>query len=571
MGQSLLQNGLFQRGKVTGVTVRSSLGDLATVETTVEGLKELREFKSAAIVESAKPLTASDAANGALVEKPIIELASRPTTHTGKGVVVGIIDWGCDFTHPDFRRPDGTSRFLSIWHQGASAATGQAPPSGFSGGVEFSGEAISSALGQADPFAALQYPSPEFSSHGTHVVGIACGNGRGDPASGVMGVAPDADIIFVHPANDTDILGGLGDSTNLVEALLYIFRRADELGRPAVINLSMGTNSGPHDGTSLVERWIDQLLDRPGRAIVLALGNEHHERFNRTHSEGIIRTGETTTLYWRTLPTDRSPNEMEIWYDAQDRFSLAIELPGGQMLGPIGPGTEGALLPVPGSQTRVYVSSQLHSPMNGDNVIHIIVVAPDDSALTIDTGVWRVHLTAERAVVGTYDAWIERDGLQFGSIISSFIGGSYVRRKTLGSLQSARYPITVSNYDLLTTTLADSTSLGPTRDGRLAPTVAAPGVDILAANARFAANPDSGKRTAYIQMTGTSMSAPFVTGVVACMLEKNSRLNAVQLRGILAASAKFAPGLTSGHRIDWGFGRIDPDDALARIPAPLTA
>ena len=403
------------------------------------------------------------------------------------------------------------------------------------------------------------------------MAGIACGNGRANPGSGVIGAAPQADIVFVHPASDTTVLGGLGDSTNLVEALLYIFQVADALNRPAVINLSMGTNSGPHDGTSLVERWIDRLLDRPGRAIVLALGNEHNQRFNRTHSEGKLQSGERKTLYWRTMPTDRSPNEVEIWYDAQDRISLTIELPGGQSVGPIEPGREGELLSVPGSDTRVYVASQLHSPMNGDNVIQLIAVAPDDETRPIDTGVWQLHLTAQRAVVGSFDAWIERDGFQAGSFISSFIGGSYVRRKTLGSLQSARYPITVSNYDGLTTTLADSTSLGPTRDGRLAPTVAAPGVDILAANSRFEAHPDPDERLPYVRKTGTSMAAPFTAGVVACMFEKNPSINAAQIRGILAASAKFAPGLEPGHRIDWGYGRLDPDDAVARTPSPLVS
>lgn len=119
--------------------------------------------------------------------------------------------------------------------------------------------------------------------------------------------------------------------------------------------------------------------------------------------------------------------------------------------------------------------------------------------------------------------------------------------------------------------LADSTSLGPTRDGRPTPVVAAPGVDIAAANARFSDHPDPDQRTPYTLKTGTSMSAPFVAGVVACMFEKNSTLTAVQVRGILAASAKLAPGLAPGHRIDWGYGRIDPEEALEQTPQVLVA
>src|SRR3712207_5348727 len=130
---------------------------------------------------------------------------------------------------------------------------------------------------------------------------------------------------------------------------------------------------------------------------------------------------------------------------------------------------------------------------------------------------------------------------------SSFLGGSYVRRKTLGSIQSARLAITVSNYDVLTTTLADSTSFGPTRDGRRAPTVAAPGTDILAAKSMWRTDPDD--PTPYERLTGTSMSAPYVAGLVACIFQKNPRLTAAQVRSILAAQAKPAPGFSDEWRI----------------------
>ena len=153
------------------------------------------------------------------------------------GVVVGIVDFGFDFVHRNFRNPDGSTRAISIWRQAGPAN----PASPFGYGREFSRDQINAALQQPDPYAALGYePVPDSSlpspgTHGTHVADIAAGNGRG---SGTPGVAPSAEIIFVDvstsdlPQEGPEVVGSsFGDSTRLLEALLYIFDRA---GRPAV-------------------------------------------------------------------------------------------------------------------------------------------------------------------------------------------------------------------------------------------------------------------------------------------------------------------------------------------------
>lgn len=542
-----------------GVLVRSVLGNLVTAEASAAGLHALRSSPAVLYVEAARPLmpTQFEARGHAKTEIP-----SGPLAETGQNVIVGVVDWGCDFTHDDFRSGTGSTRLLALWDQSAIPKGGRRAPNGYSTGVEFDSTAINEALKAADPFAALGVAPPGLTAHGTHVLGIAAGNGRTAPAQNVRGMAPEADIIFVQPeTGDVEITGGFGDSVHLAEAVQYIFSKASALRRPAVVNLSMGTNSGPHDGTTLVEQWIDNLLATPGRAVVLALGNEHHERFNRTHSEGKLSTGERQTLYWRVLANDRSPNEMEIWYSGRDLFEAEIELPNGSRL-PVAPPGTNRIDTISGSRLRVFQGNTLHSPLNGDNQINVIVLPEVGTA--VDPGVWQVHLKALRARDGTFDAWIERDSMQGGARMSSFLGGSYVRRKTLGSIQSARLAITVSNYDAVTTTLSDSTSFGPTRDGRHAPTVAAPGVDILAAKSMW--RTDLVDRQPYVALTGTSMSAPYVTGVVACMLQKNPRLTAAQIRGILAAQAKPAPGFSDDWSIDWGNGRVDPIDTLAATP-----
>lgn len=549
-----------------GVRIRAGLGDLYTVEATPRGLHALRASPAVIYVEAARPLTPSEVTKG---ERPKVEIPSGPLSQTGRGVIVGVIDWGCDFTHDDFRNEGGDTRLLYLWDQSVEPKAGRRTPVGYNIGVEFDSAAINEALKAPDPFAALGLAAPGLRAHGTHVLGIAAGNGRAAPLYGVRGMAPEADIIFVQPdTSDTSITGGFGDSVHLAEAVQYIFHKAATLKRPAVVNLSMGTNSGPHDGTTLVEQWIDTLLATPGRAIAMALGNEHHERYNRTHSEGTLAAGGEVTLFWRVLANDRSPNEMEIWYSARDLFQVELELPDGTRLPTAAPGTS-RLDHVAGTSVRVYQANTLHSPLNGDNQINLIVIAEKDAA--INPGAWKIHLKALRSRDGNFDAWIERDSMQGSARMSSFLGGSYVRRKTLGSIQSARLAITVSNYDAVTTTLADSTSFGPTRDGRRAPTVAAPGVDIMSAKSMW--RNDVQDPSPYVALTGTSMSAPYVAGLLACMLEKNPFLTAAQCRGILAATAQPAPGFPNDWRIDWGNGRVDPIDALVAAPdyVPLDA
>ncbi|WP_414588466.1 S8 family serine peptidase [Scytonema sp. PCC 10023] len=545
---------------IPGVFLRSAVGNILSAQITPEAIEHLEMHSNVQYVERGSPLGLQ-----ATVETSFnnvkIEVTSSPLTETGKGVIVGIIDWGCDFTHGDFRNESG-SRVLYFWDQTATPGSIGRPPLGYSGGVEFTKEQLDQALSQTNPFAALSIEPPDIGAHGTHVMGIAAGNGGESPDVGVRGIAPEADIIFVQPnTGDTNIIGGFGDSVNLAEAVKYIFEKASSLNSPAVINMSMGTNSGPHDGTTLVEQWIDRLLGQPGRAVVMALGNEHRQGLIHTHSEGQLATGETTTLYWRARPQDFTPNEVEIWYSGRDIFVLEVVLPDGKSVPVVEPNNS-AIFDVGHIGTRVYISNELNSPLNGDNRINVIVLSPENTPT--EAGVWQLRLTSRLSREGTFDAWIERESPAF---ISSFIGGTYIRRKTLGSIQSARHPITVSNYDAETITLADSTSFGPTRDGRRAPVAAAPGVNILAARSRYREAPNPLDRTPYVAYTGTSMSSPYTAGVVACMLQKNPSLTASQIKGILAANAKPAPGYSYDYRNDWGHGRVDPIDTLAATPA----
>ncbi|NIM15368.1 MAG: S8 family serine peptidase, partial [Candidatus Aminicenantes bacterium] len=226
---------------------------------------------------------------------------------------------------------------LAIWDQGGIAT----PDSPFGYGRVYEQNEINEALQTNDPYSHLGYgPSQDTSgTHGTHVMDIAGGNGNG---SSTPGVAPNADLIFVHiESSDIDWSGPdvtkttFGDSVHLLEAAKFIFDRAGD--RPCVINISLATNGGPHDGTSLVEQGLDILLNEaPNRSIVIAASNSFDDKI---HTSGTVSTDSAVDLIWEVQQNDFTHNELEVWYSGNDVFELDLILPDGTSIGTVPLGT----------------------------------------------------------------------------------------------------------------------------------------------------------------------------------------------------------------------------------------
>ena len=242
---------------------------------------------------------------------------------TGRGVVVGVVDWGFDFVHPDFRNADASSRILALWDQRGGKQSESPQPFGY--GKVHNREAINRALATENPYTTLGYHPADADSgggsHGTHVASIAAGSG-GDHRP--VGVAPEADLVFVHNAPwDQRGTGKLGDSVTLLEAIDFITRTAGD--RPWVINLSMGRHGEQHDGTTLVELGLDAVIRAaPGRAICMSAGNYFDKRI---HSSGQLRPTEKRTFIWEINEGDPTENELEVWYSWRDKLEVEIQSP----------------------------------------------------------------------------------------------------------------------------------------------------------------------------------------------------------------------------------------------------
>ena len=462
---------------------------------------------------------------------------------TGKGVVVGIVDYGADFRHKHFRNADGTSRLMAVWNQ-----WGDRDGSATYGRVH-SREAINTALQAADPYDALGYKPHREGSHGTHVMDIAAGNGS---ARASRGVAPGADLVFVEsrspfPGDAASIMNGdFGDSASLIEAVDFIFRQAG--ARPCVVNLSLGTNGGPHDGSNPVEEALDALVKAaPNRAITIAASNTYTDGIHKT---GTVSRGGEATLHWDVEAHDRSHNEVEIWYAGADEFGFELIDPDGGSTGPIALGEEGQLESDDGN-VLAYINHRAGDRANGDNVIHIL----QDQAMVPLDGRWSIRLTGIKADNGNFHAWIERDDYQ------DHVPSSFARddpSHTLGSISCGRESIVVSSYDAHRESRPISyfSSAGPTRDGRQKPEVSAPGHAVRAA--KSAVRADSSDRGTVV-MSGTSMAAPAVAGLIALMFAKALQLGLsmpIEVTRDVLMSTAAAVGEPGSWDSRFGFGRV---------------
>lgn len=562
-----------------------------------------RELAASAVVdyvEAARPVSA-------MLTSSVGAVHARPEdvgeAVTGEGVVIGVVDYGIDWSLPDFCNDNGNrTRIKYLWDQSLDAEDGENEhaPDPFCYGVEYDEERINEALAafrngsREDALARVRHrPWPaeeelltDVAGHGTHVAGIATGNGesvsqsctRCPPGRGkYRGVAPKAWIVFVHmdrPRVERQIRRRretLVDSAQLAEAVAYCFWKADdisaELGRPipCVVNLSMGFNGGSHDGESLVERVIDSLLEEKiGRALVVASGNEHRRR---SHASGRVGAGEKFQLTWmmgrgtvNNGKEDPTLNEMEIWYSSRDKFRVRLIDGDGHPGDEIEPDHEKEY--DASGNTRVFIDSERFTPLNGDARI-FIQVAPNDQSIPASD--WVVELECDNPVDGTFDAWIEKEtgiGVR-GSVDprqSRFLSRQAGHDTTLTTPATGHQVIAVGGIiHEGTPRVWEDSGGGPTRDDRCKPDVVAPSVKICSNNVTLDRTPSP--ECSHIQMSGTSLAAPHVTGIVALMMQLRPDLTAEQIRKILIASAE-SSSRESNFDPGWGFGIVNARKAL---------
>lgn len=557
--------------KAVGFSVRARIGNIAALTVAANELVRLAEmsevvamsgagFKYATALKSeprtaglTRPVLRNDEVNKAL-QAPT---ARAQYNVTGKGVVVGVIDSGIDWKHGDFRKADGSTRIKFLWDMSDQTSNGAPGPNGV--GRIYSEAQINA--GFADN---TQVGSRDTNNHGTHVAGIAAGNGLGTgngiPAGTFAGVAPEADLVIVKANRPGS--SSFADDDQLA-ALSWIRDRAQELNEPFVINMSLGGHSSQHDGTEAVEQAIDNLLaNQNGRQVVIAAGNEGTEPI---HAGGILAQGSDAIIPF-TLATNKA-NLLIAVYNAADSISAKIIKPDGTTVGPVALG--GSLT----SDADINLENSTGNTGSGANGIAV-------TFKNHPAGTWRLVLTGTKIVNGRYDVWDTGDG---AIALDATVRDGLLH---VGSPATARQAITAANFVTKTSFLnlqgstttksdegvagagANSSSPGPTRDGRIKPEIGAPGAYVVSTLSADAVNPEQGDIAAdgkHIAYTGTSMATPATTGVIALMLQADPSLNAAKIKRLLWRTAKNDNFTGPAISYKFGYGKLNALEAVKAV------
>ncbi len=507
-----------------GIQINQPSGAVRTAILPIESLAVLSEDPA---VHRIKPSRYLKALMDVAPDKVNLPQFKTETGLSGEGVIIGIVDSGIDAKHPAFQ-----GRILRIWDQtlpGAGVAEG-----GY--GIELTGINLDT--------------SRDSDGHGTHVAGIAAG---ADATYG--GVAPDAELLIVK----SDL-----QDAHIADAIRYIFRVARELNRPAVVNLSLGGHADAHDGSDSLSKIIDA-ESGAGRIVCCAAGNEGNDNI---HAQSAIARGKTATMRFRVPDGTVGIALLNGWYSGSSALEVSVRTPGG-FVTPYQKIISGdnpvRLYKLPDAQVEIVTPPA--DPANGD--CNFFVQMLGIKKYPVKGGVWQLRVRNSSKANARLDVWTLDDaGAAF------FSGTSAKDSMKIGSPGAAKGAITVASYTTKVKwtdidgdaqeigfeleDISEFSSEGPLRDGTEKPDVAAPGAMIasaMSADAPFERSSMVDEN--FVVLAGTSMATPFVTGVVALLLQRDPTLDADKVKKILRKSSSIPNQPSETFDPKWGYGLID--------------
>jgi len=506
---------------------------------------------------------------GALVQGGFL----NSTQYRGAGAIVLVYDTGIDFKHRDFRSTtDSTkSRILFIWDQTLTPQAGETSPGGsLNYGVEYTQAQINAELTSSP---ANKVRERDINGHGTHVCGTAAGN---DAAlfGKFSGMAPDADIIIVKGGD------GSFSETHMIDGLTYADQKAEALGKPIVVNWSIGGQVGPHDGSRAYEQAVNSFVANPGRVVAIAAGNDGASPIHVSGTAGATTTF-TITVPSYTPSSGTGTNQVifDLWLNSNTNVSVSAHSPNGYTASAAysASGTSGD-----GSSTSDGLFTVYNAPSYTSNGLwNVQLWARDNGTNYPASGAWTVTVTNPGASVH-YDGWLAV--YVIGGASASLTGGDVNETVAMpgtaaGAITAAAYvtkwswPVYtnlqyVYNGTDRTGNIASFSAIGPTRDGRQKPDIAAPGQGITSA---LSTSMDTTNLASIIYPgqkhfvdQGTSMATPHITGASALILGAFPATTAAAIKSLMTTGAVADAFTGSVPNYTWGYGKLDILEAMAK-------
>ena len=437
---------------------------------------------------------------------------------TGSGVLIAVIDSGIDFESPEFRDEQGNTRIRFLWDQTLDAGQVNAqlpeeneefrekaaPPEGFQTGVEFSEYRIDAALKSRFPGRIV--PSVDTSGHGTAVAAIAAAGGRLLDGQ-YQGVAPESELLVVKMG--TPRPDSFPRTTELMRAVTYAVRKAVELGMPLAVNLSFGNTYGSHDGTSLVERFLDNISEIGRTVVCVGSGNEGAAGGHVSGSFGMQGQTSDKRQIELSIGNYQTTLSIQLWKEYADVFLTELVSPGGAREQIDLSREGGRRVIMENTEVLIYVGEPSPYSVNQEIYFDLLPVGR-----YVDPGIWTIVLSPVRTVTGNYDFYLPGNTVLNAG--TRFFTPS--PEKTLTIPSTASGVITVGAYDAEYESYADfsgrgyplvSIPGGRTLQMVVKPDLVAPGVNIRTI----------GPGNTFVQVSGTSFATPFVTGSAALMME----------------------------------------------------
>ncbi|MGB3947445.1 MAG: S8/S53 family peptidase [Bacteroidia bacterium] len=579
------------------VKVGTQAGNVWTVQIPLDKIEELTNVNGVSYIQLDEPVFPMlNMARKASRVDSVHQGINIPLPYSGKNVVVGVIDFGFDYNHPTFYDTlHNLYRVKKVWELGTNGT----PPTGYSYGHELTDSASILAQGTDNP----------LQTHGTSVAGISSGSGVGSIITNdrFRGMAYEADMVFVGVRRDSIekqwMQSGFSD---FVDGINYIFTYANSVGKPSVVNISWGSQSGPHDGTSLFNQACDNLTG-PGKTIVMSAGNEGSDRIH------LAKTFTSTDTLLKTFvvfePTNYRRTWVDIWGDTSKTFCASVTL--------YHNGTAG-------NTTNFYCIDDLIHPTiimgaNGTDTCYVDFItssaefnAKPRMTISIFNKSTDSISVSIKGTSGKVNVWDEYYYYGFPHKFSSEFKSLSVSGATMGNTASTVSDMGSAHSVLLVGAfaskvsytdingnpwsytgyvqngkLAPFSSKGPMIDGRIKPDIAAPGITIASAMSSYATeytptgydsssvisvitgyqHPVTGNDYYYTEFLGTSASSPAAAGIVALLLQANPNLTPDNIHEIIRTTAiedAHTGNLPDAGNNNWGHGKINAYGAIKK-------